>query len=260
MKIIACIPARYGSTRLCGKPLFEINSKSIIQHVYEQVSKVKIIDEIIVLTDDERIETVIKNIGGNSKIITQECLNGTDRICHYLKQINSINLNELLNELIVVNVQGDEPFIDPINIELAINNYIEHSKSDSKLVCGTLHYKTNDINCIKNHSRGKLVLDLEGNIMYCSRNPIPSSKNTEIVFFDENNPIQYNIHVGVFVFKAEYLLNHYKYNTPLQLCEDIEWMKIMEQGFHINSVQIESHEIGVDTIDDYNYLKNKYTK
>jgi 3-deoxy-manno-octulosonate cytidylyltransferase (CMP-KDO synthetase) len=255
MKIIACIPARYGSTRLCGKPLFEINSKPIIQHVYERVSKVKIIDEVIVLTDDERIKTVIEDIGGNCKIINKDCLNGTDRICYYLEQSNLIDPENL----IIVNVQGDEPFIDPANIELAINNYIRRFNSDSKLVCSTLHYKTNDINCIKNHSRGKLVLDLEGNIMYCSRNPIPSAKNTEIVFSDKNIPILYNIHVGVFVFKAEYLLNHYEYNTPLQLCEDIEWMKIMEQGFHINSIEIESHEIGVDTIDDYNYLKNKYT-
>ena len=252
MKILACIPSRYGSTRLCGKPLLEINSKSIIQHVYERVSKVKLIDKVIVLTDDERIENVIKNINGNVSIIDEECLNGTDRICHYLDKID-------YTDTIVVNVQGDEPFIDPENIELAINNYIETKKTDPKMVCSTLHYETNDIDSIKSHSRGKLVLDLEGNIMYCSRNPIPSSKSSELVY-ENGNVSKYNIHIGVFVFDSEYLMKKYRNNnTPIQLKEDIEWMKIIEQGYHINSCMTENHEIGVDTIDDYNYLINKYT-
>jgi len=252
MKIIACIPARYGSSRLYGKLLLEINNKPIIQHVYERVCQVSMLSDIIVLTDDEKIANVIRNINGNVKMITKECLNGTERICHYLDTIDYSNT-------IVVNVQGDEPFIDPENIKLAINNYIDRQKVDPKIVCSTLHYETTDENAIKNHSRGKLVMDLEGNIMYCSRNPIPASKSNELVYDKDGNIIKYNLHIGVFVFNAEYLMKHYRNNnTPLQLCEDIEWMKIMEQGFHINSVKTDKHEIGVDTIYDYNYLKNTH--
>jgi 3-deoxy-manno-octulosonate cytidylyltransferase (CMP-KDO synthetase) len=106
LKVLGIIPARYGSSRLCGKPLFEINGKTIIQHCYERVKQVDILDDVIVLTDDERIANVIKNINGNVAMITQECLNGTDRICHYLNTID-------YTDTIVVNVQGDEPFIDP---------------------------------------------------------------------------------------------------------------------------------------------------
>ena len=251
MKIICCIPARYGSSRLCGKPLFEINGKPIIQHVYERVSQVELLNDIIVLTDDERIADVIYKINGNVAIIKNDCLNGTDRICYYLDTIDYI-------DTIIVNVQGDEPFIEPENIKLAINNYIERKKIDTKMVCSTLHYESNDENAIRSHSRGKMVLDLENNIMYCSRNPIPSSKSTELVY-NNGELIKYNLHIGVFVFDSEYLMKYYRNkNTPLQLTEDIEWMKIMEQGFHINSVLTYNHEIGVDTIDDYNYLKNKY--
>lgn len=253
MKFIACIPARYGSSRLCGKPLFEINNKPIIQHVYERVCQVDILDDVIVLTDDERIANVIRNINGHFKIITDECLNGTDRICCYLKEIDYA-------DTVIVNVQGDEPFIDPENIKIAINNYIERQKVDPKMVCSTLHYETVDEESIKSHSRGKMVMDLEGNIMYCSRNPIPSSKSKELVYNTDGSLIMYNLHIGVFVFNAEYLMKKYRNNnTPLQLCEDIEWMKIMEQGYHINSVKTDNHEIGVDTISDYNYLKNKYS-
>ena len=251
MKFIACIPARYGSSRLCGKPLYEINGKPIIQHVYERVKQVKLLDDVIVLTDDERIADVIRKINGTYTIIKENCLNGTDRICYYLDTIE-------YKDTIIVNVQGDEPFIDPENIKLAINNYIERKKIDEKMVCSTLHYKTNDENAIRSHSRGKMVLDLEGNIMYCSRNPIPSSKSSDLVY-NNNKLINYNLHIGVFVFDSNYLMNHYRNNnTPLQLMEDIEWMKIMEQGFRINSILTQNHEIGVDTIDDYNYLKNKY--
>jgi len=252
MKFIACIPARYGSSRLCGKPLFEINGKPIIQHVYERVCNVDILDKVIVLTDDERIANIIKNIDGNVEIIKDDCLNGTDRICYYLDKIDYSNT-------VIVNVQGDEPFIDPNNIKLAIKNYIDRKKVDDKIVCSTLHYETIDEKSIRSHSRGKMVMDLDNNIMYCSRNPIPSSKSTELVYKNDGTLETYNLHIGVFVFDSDYLMRYYRNNnTPLQLKEDIEWMKIMEQGFHINSVKTENHEIGVDTIDDYNYLKNKY--
>ena len=277
-KIIVCIPARYQSTRLPGKPLLTINNKTIIHHVYDNVAKLKNIDEIVVLTDDNRIKDEVESFGGNCCIITDECLNGTDRIIRYLKKnIKNESIDELnktskkglwnvewvndttvkmnIPSRIIVNVQGDEPFINHNNIQLAIDNYIAKRKLDEKIVCSTLFYKTRNQESIRNKSRGKAVLDLKGNIMYCSRNIIPSGKKQDIIPDHD-----YNIHIGIFVFNENYLLhNYFNNNTPLQLCEDIEWMKIMEQGFKINAVEVAEHEIGVDTIDDYNYLKNKYT-
>ena len=252
-RIIVCIPARYYSTRLPGKPLLKINNKTIINHVYNNVKKLKCTQEIIVLTDDIRICKEVISFGGNCDIVNEECLNGTDRIISYLKN-TFMEENILTDNLIVVNVQGDEPFIDHNNIQIAIDNYRGKKSLDEKLVCSTLFYKTKDKKCIINKSRGKIVLDLNNNIMYCSRNIIPSGKKNDII-----SDYSYNIHIGIFVFDAEYLLKMYhNVNTPLQLCEDIEWMKIIEQGYKINACEVINHEIGVDTIEDYNYLKNKY--
>ena len=241
------IPARYNSTRLPGKPLLKINNKTIINHVYNNVIKIKNIDNICILTDDERIKKECNNFGGNCEIITDECLNGTDRIIKYLQKNN-------INDGIIVNVQGDEPFINHENIEKALDNFIIRKKIDNKLVCSSLYYETQNINEITSRSRGKTILDKQNNVMYCSRNVIPSSKNENVI-----TNYNYKIHVGIFVFDCDYLLNYYnKENTEIQLCEDIEWMKILEQGFKMNCVKIDNHEIGVDTIEDYNYLKKKY--
>lgn len=239
--IYICIPARYGSSRLEGKPLLKICGKTIINHVYDNVNKLNY--KTVILTDDDRIYNEVINFGGNCEMITEYCLNGTDRIIKYLRKNNII-------DGVIVNVQGDEPFINQDNIKKAIDNFLLRKN----IACSTLYYETNDSNEIKSRSRGKLVLDKDNNIMYCSRNIIPAFKNT-----DFNDEYIYKIHVGIFVFDCKYLLENYeKENTPIQLCEDIEWMKILEQGYKINAVKIENHEIGVDTIEDLNYLKNKY--
>lgn len=254
MKVICCIPARYGSSRLPGKPLLKINEKTIIQLVYEQVMKVNnnttVLDDIVVLTDDDRIMDEVSSFHGNAYKITQDCLNGTDRIIYYLMEKYS---DYDLNELVVVNVQGDEPFIKPENIIKAVDNFFDNI-DDEKMVCSTIHYDTQDENEIILKSRGKMVMDCNNNIIYCSRNVIPSNKVNNII-----PNYDYSIHIGVFVYNAHYLINHYyNNNTRLQLTEDIEWMKIIEQGYHINSVCVDEQECGIDTNEDYLYLVNKY--
>ena len=255
MNIIICIPARYESTRLRGKPLMKINGKTIIQHVYEKAlelkKKYKVYD-LVILTDKDIIKKEVESFGGIGIIIKEQCLNGTDRIIHYLKNYYIAKGISIRNK-VVVNIQGDEPFINVENISKAIDNYIVN-KNDTNIVCSTIHHKTRDVDTIKLKSRGKLVLDKNNNIMYCSRNVIPSNKNNNVV-----PDIDYYIHIGIFVFDANYLIKHYyNNNTRLQLIEDIEWMKIMEQGYKINSVEVEESERGVDTIEDYDYLVNKY--
>ena len=232
MKIIALIPARLKSTRLPGKPLLKINNKTIIELVYNQAKKVKQIDNIYILTDNNKIKNCVdKFIDNDDKcvIINEECLNGTERIILYLKKYNKINYNQ---DTIIVNIQGDEPFINPNNIKIAINNFIEKKNTVNKLVCSTIYYKTKNKLEIKNKNRGKLVLDSFDNIIYCSRNIIPSNKTQDLI---EN--YDYNIHIGIFVYEYNYLVNNFfKINTPLQLIEDIEWLKIIENGFKINAV------------------------
>lgn len=247
MDAICCIPARYNSTRLPGKPLLKINDKTIINLVYERALKLNV-SSVVVITDDNRIYNEVVGFGGKCCILEEETLNGTDKIILYLKK-NNINSN------IIVNVQGDEPYFNYNDVNKAIENYKANKILNEKIVCSTLHYGTKDINEIQSKSRGKLVLSKNNYIMYCSRNIIPSGKKNNII---EN--YEYNIHIGIFVYDKDYLLNNFcKENTQLQLCEDIEWMKIMEQGYVIISEKVNSAEISVDTIEDYNYLLSKYS-
>ena len=169
MKKVCFIPARYGSSRLPGKPLLMINGKTIIQRVYEQVKQCKLIDDIIILTDDDRIVKEIKTFRGKYRLIKDDCLNGTERIILCLKK--EPNICD-----IVINVQGDEPFINPDSIDKCIKNYLTKKLLISGLQCSTLHSIENNSNELKKKSKGKLVLDKQNNIMYCSRNIIPEVK------------------------------------------------------------------------------------
>jgi 3-deoxy-manno-octulosonate cytidylyltransferase (CMP-KDO synthetase) len=241
-KILCCIPARYASTRLPGKPLLKLGDKTIIEHVYSQAKKT-MVDEIIVLTDNQEIYNEVTEFGGKCFITMEDVLNGTERIVNYLKSVDHSKFD------IIVNLQGDEPFISPEVVNKVIENYIIN-----KPTCSTVCYKTNDVNEITSRSRGKVVTNKENDIMYCSRNVIPSCKDSVVI---PNHT--YNIHVGIFVFNKNYLLNEYNLeNTKNQLFEDIEWLKIIEQGKVVNTIFTEKLERGVDTTEDYEYLKEKY--
>jgi len=246
--IIALIPARYQSSRLPGKPLLKFGDTTMIQKVYQQTIKSNLINKTFVLTDDIRVKESVDQINGNCLMITQECLNGTERICIAIKNHPEI----FLNAKYIVNVQGDEPYINPSHIDIAINKLINSNNKSIK--CSTLHYKVDKLEDLDNKSIGKLVLDKNDNIMYCSRNCIPASKKDN---YDLTN--NYYAHIGLFVFDINYLKNEYmKENTNLQLIEDIEWLKIMEQGYKIISSCVKDYEIGVNLIEDYHFLKKKY--
>jgi 3-deoxy-manno-octulosonate cytidylyltransferase (CMP-KDO synthetase) len=246
-RICALIPARYHSSRLPGKPLLKIGDKTIIQRTYEQTVKSKLIDSVYVVTDDDRIIDHIKQIGGNIIKVDEECLNGTERICKTLDTLDK-------KYDIVVNVQGDEPFIEPENIDFAIQKYLEH-ESDPLMVCTTIHTKLIDENDINGRTIGKMVMDKCNNVMYCSRSVIPHTKSGQM-----NKNIDYYGHIGIFIFRRSYLPSFLTdENTPAQLSEDIEWLKIMEHGYKIKSYKVDSFEIGINTMDDFNYLSKKYT-
>lgn len=246
------IPCRYNSSRLPGKPLLKINNKTIIRLVYEQVKKARTIDQIIVLTDDSRIKEEVDSFAPHGTcFMTGNASNGTERIVNFIKKA----WNKFPYDTIV-NVQGDEPFINPKNIDLCVENYWNKKDKIVDMKCSTLHYIYNNFDDIFHRSNGKLVLDKSNNILYASRNIIPGLKRKP---YDKK--LTYYGHIGVFVFDAIYLVDEYlNGKTPYQLSEDIEWLKILEDGYKINSVLVdeESHERGVDVQDDYDYLKNKY--
>ena len=243
-KKIAFIPARYNSLRLPGKPLLKINGKSIIQMVYEKVSQSKYIDGIIILTDDIKIKKEVNKFGGECEIIKEDCLNGTERIVKYIRK--NPNCCD-----VVINIQGDEPYVNPNNIDMMIKSFTENNDNLTK--CSTVHFKLDDQE-LTSRSTGKILVDNNNNVLYCSRNIIPGGKEKEI-----NKNIEYYGHSGIFVFDKEYLLEKYlSEDTKYQLSEDIEWLKIIEQGYKINSILISNVEKSVDTQEDYEYLLKKY--
>ena len=247
--IIGLIPSRYQSSRLPGKPLLMFGDKTMVQKVYLQSIKSKLVDKVYVLTDDDRIKNSIDEINGNCLIVKDECLNGTERICIALNKYSDI----FKNTKFIVNIQGDEPFINPNHIDLAIKKMIKTNNILTK--CSTLHYLINKIEDLDDTSIGKLVLNKSNNILYCSRNCIPSNKTKEY----DLSKCNYYGHIGLFVFDINYLKNEYlKGNTPLQLEEDIEWLKILEHGYNIVTSLVNNYEIGVNLPKDYEYLIKKY--
>ncbi len=245
MKICCLIPARYNSSRLPGKPLLKLGSKTMIQRTYEQCKKSKLINNIYVVTDNKEIKNNVQLINGKVIMVDRECNNGTERICYALKKLEN-------KHDIIVNVQGDEPFINSNHIDLAIKKLIKNIDNDD-IVCSTLHYKIINKDELFNKNIGKLVLNNRNEILYCSRNMIPSNKEGKVL--DNHN---YYGHVGIFVFKKDYLKKFVLENTPLQISEDIEWLKILEQGYKIVSSCISNTEISINTIEDYNYILKKY--
>lgn len=245
-RVCALIPARFQSTRLPGKPLLKIGGKTILQRTYQQTIKSKLIDDVYVVTDDDKIMAHLGTFGAKGIKIATDCLNGTERICLALDQIDE-------KYDIIVNVQGDEPFIDPNNIGLAIQKYQQH-ESDPQMVCTTIHTPLKNESDIYNKGIGKMIMDQNDNVLYCSRNVIPHTKSGQI-----NPNVTYWGHVGIFVFRRNYLPKFLMAkNTPAQLSEDIEWLKILEMGYQIKSYPVENFEIGINTMDDFNYLSKKY--
>ena len=254
-KICAMIPARYNSSRLNGKPLLKIDGITIIARTYLQTKKSKYIDKVYVVTDDVRIKNEIIEVSGDKDsviMVTDECENGTERIC---KALEKEHIDD--NYKLIVNVQGDEPFIDPEMIDYMIEKYIQDGYTNLDVVCATLHDVIKNKEYLNKTSFGKMVIDTHNHVIYCSRTLIPSNKKSQIV-----DDYQYLTHIGIFIFQRWFLQKYMKHpNTPLQLMEDIEWLKIIEMGYKIKSFLVTTEcEIGVNTIEDYEYLKNKYEK
>lgn len=247
--LLICVPCRYNSSRLPGKPLLKINNKSIIHHVFLNILKIKNINKsnIIFLTDDNKISDEVINFGGNCYISKQNCENGTVRIINYLKENN-------IKKKYILNIQGDEPFFDIKMVEKLIELYINKNFINNNVKCGTLYYSTNDFDYVNNNNKVKIVLNSQNFIMYGSRQVIPGIKKK-----DDKLNIKYNVHIGIFIFDYNYLLNEYiQPNIYYQEIEDLEWLKVLEQDYKIYSLSVNFHEVGVDTQEDYMYLKNKY--
>ena len=221
MKIIGIIPARYSSTRLPGKPLIKILNKPMIQWVYEAVSKSKLLDKIIIATDDKRIFNCAKSFNANVAV-TPHCNSGTDRLAFVAKKINCD---------IVVNIQGDEPLIKPAMIDLAVKPLI----NNKYILVSTLATEFKSENEIRNPNDVKVITDKNNYAIYFSRLPLSNSLK----------------HIGLYVYRKDFLLKYSKMiQTPLEIAEKLEQLRILENGYKVFVVKTKYNSIGVDTKQD----------
>lgn len=254
MPAIVIIPCRFASKRFPGKPLQNLHGKPMIQHVYERASRAKKIKDIFVATDNQKIYDEVRKFGGKSILTSESHQSGTDRIAEALLKLTFLESREK-NLDIIVNVQGDEPLIEP----QMIDNVIEILEDDEADI-GTLARKIDKAEDISNPNIVKVVFNKRGIALYFSRSPIPYYRD----FFYKDGEIdlsQTNIciykHLGIYSYRKEILLNLVKLPTsPLEEAEKLEQLRALENGFKIK-VKITPYEtIGVDTPEDLEKVKN----
>lgn len=227
MKIIGVIPARYQSSRFPGKPLVDICGKPMIYWVYQQVKKVKEFDEVYVATDDERIKAACGEHNMNVIMTSDKHKTGSDRVAEVATKVEGD---------LFVNVQGDEPVINPEMIRQVISIFLE----DDSVYFGSLKKEITDPEEIRATSTVKVVTDQNGDAMYFSRSVIPSNVK-------DGKLARVFRHVGIYAYKKEFLLKFTKMEqTELELGEAIEPLRAMERGYKIRLKETQYSSIGVD--------------
>ena len=238
MKIIGVIPARYDSTRFPGKPLVNINGKPMIQHVWESTKKSKLINELYVATDDKRIFDAVTGFGGNAVMTSKKHKSGSDRIGEVLKNIECG---------IVVNIQGDEPFINPLNIDKSIKPLLQNKSIQVSTLCTPIKQEED----IYNPNVVKAVTDKNGFALYFSRFGIPFNR-------DMANNIIYYKHIGLYVYRKKYLLEFIKLKpSKLEKAEKLEQLRILESGTKIKVVITNVDSVTIDTKEDLKKIRMK---
>jgi len=227
MKIIGVIPARYKSSRFPGKPLVSICGKPMIYWVYKQTSKVDEFDEIYVATDDQQIFDTCQKYNMNVIMTSDQCATGSDRVAEVAQKVEGD---------LFVNIQGDEPVIEPEMIRQVISIF----KEDPEVYFGSLKKEITDPEEIQAQSTVKVVTDDRGDAMYFSRSVIPSNVK-------DGKLARVFRHVGIYAYKKDFLLNFSSMEqTELELGEGIEPLRAMQKGYKMRLKETEYSSIGVD--------------
>ncbi len=244
-KIIAVIPARYESTRLPGKVLKNICGKPMIQHVYERVSNTKLIQQVIIATDDKRILRIAQKFGAEAEMSPKDCKSGTDRIAWIVKKMSDIREDD-----IIINVQGDEPLVAP----QAIEKLAKTISKDSDIYMASLMTKISDINELMDPNIVKVVVDKDNFALYFSRSPIPFSrdnwKNLKTKPVLDKTDIFYK-HLGMYAYRKHFLLKYSQMpQTRLEEIEKLEQLRVLEHGYRIKMAETEFDSMSIDTPTD----------
>ncbi len=242
MQILGVIPARYASTRFPGKPLTVINGKTMIRRVYEQASASKKLTKVVVATDDQRIYDEVKSFGGEVIMTSDQHRSGTDRCAETVSKVPGV-------WTAVINIQGDEPFIQPEQIDLLAGLF-----SDPTVKIGTLVKKLSDPADLDNPNTMKVVLDAKGNGMYFSRSCIPFVRGAEKSEWLKTN--FFYKHIGIYGYRTEVLMEIMKLPPgKLEIAESLEQLRWLENGYQIRTAFTELETISIDVPDDLNKLK-----
>ena len=232
------IPARYGSSRLEGKPLLKANGKPIIQWVWEKASKVPLVDRVIVATDDERIFNACKEFGAEVEMTSTEHKSGSDRIAEVASRHLEIGY--------IINLQGDEPLIEQSNIELVIKGV----KFDEQADISTLLREIKDEDEVNNPNLVKCVFDLNGYAMYFSRSKIPYERNVN------KGEWKFYGHLGIYGYKREALFKMTGLaHAPYEKAESLEQLRALQNGMKIKVAVVDNVPVGIDTIEDFEKFK-----
>ena len=231
MKVLGVIPARYGSTRLPGKALVDICGQTMIQRVYQRAAKASCLDGLIVATDDERILNEVRRFGGCAVMTSVHHRTGTDRIAEAVSKMEAD---------IVVNVQGDEPLLDPRCIDQVVAPLIE----DPTLPMSTLRTPLTNPEDVQDPNFVKVVVDKNEYALYFSRYPIPYVRSAELA-------APHYLHIGLYAYRRDFLLTYASLpSTPLERSEALEQLRALEHGYRIKVPLTEWDSISVDTPED----------
>ena len=248
MKFMAVIPARYASTRFPGKPLAMLGGKTVIQRVYEQVSTV--LDEVYVATDDERIRQAVEAFGGRAVMTRTDHKSGTDRIEEAVEKIEEqSHLSPLTSHHsnfadVIINVQGDEPFIQPSQVRTLMELF-----DDPQTQIGTLGKRFDSMEAVLNPNSPKIVCDRRGFALYFSRSVIPYVRGKQQSEWIDCYP--YLKHLGIYAYRREVLNEVTRLpQSPLELAESLEQLRWLENGYRIRVGLTDVETVGIDTPED----------
>lgn len=239
MKIICVIPARFASTRLPGKPLADIAGKPMIVRVYERVLKARRPAEVIAAVDDERVFSAVTAAGGKAVMTKKDHPTGTDRLAEVAQKCPDAD--------VIINVQGDEPLIDPQIIDDLAQQFLD----DENLQMATVKTPMAEDEKEK-PGNVKVVTDKNGYALYFSRSLIPYPR-------EDTGVIVYK-HIGIYGYRRDFLLNYAKMApTPLEQTESLEQLRALENGYKIKVITTDKHFVGVDTKEDLALVNEIYS-
>ncbi|MEW5675429.1 3-deoxy-manno-octulosonate cytidylyltransferase [Flavobacterium enshiense] len=233
MKIIAVIPARYASTRFPAKLMQDLGGKTVILRTYEAAMQTHLFDDVFVVTDSDLIYNEIISNGGKAIMSIKEHESGSDRIAEAV---------ENMDVDVVINVQGDEPFINKKPLEQVIE--IFRNDTENKVDLASLMFEIKDKSEIENPNNVKVIVDQKGFALYFSRSVIPYPR-------EENVGVRYMKHIGIYAFRKEALMDFYRLPMlSLEASEKLEQLRYLEYGKRIRMVETDHGSIGIDTLED----------